>query len=110
MIRLAMSYGLVAAFLAIFVIYPFHILIALAAIALMGKLLEPIARRRGWGAEGRLTRYLNRPRFDDEARVTAEPSTIKNSTIDRASRHTIVKPHQSRLLLKTRLPSDEHDR
>jgi len=33
--------------------------------------LEPIARKRGWGSEGRLTRYLRRPRFEDESRHTS---------------------------------------
>jgi hypothetical protein len=30
--------------------------------------LEPLARKRGWGSEGRLTRYLSRPRFIDESK------------------------------------------
>jgi hypothetical protein len=34
--------------------------------------LEPIARKRGWGSEGRLTRYLSRPRFEDESRRTSQ--------------------------------------
>jgi hypothetical protein len=42
-------------------------LIVLGALAVM---IAPIARRRGWGSEGRLTRYLNRPRFMDEGRRT----------------------------------------
>lgn len=34
--------------------------------------LEPIARKRGWGSEGRLTRYLSRPGFEDESRRTSQ--------------------------------------
>ena len=30
--------------------------------------LAPIARKRGWGNEYRLTRKHNRPRFEDESR------------------------------------------
>ena len=42
-------------------------LIALGALAVM---IAPIARRRGWGSEGRLTRYLSSPHFMDEGRRT----------------------------------------
>lgn len=50
----------------IFVFYGLYLLIALIALNLACLLLGPIARRRGWGAEGRLTRYLSRPPFEDE--------------------------------------------
>ena len=52
----------------IFVFYGLYLLIALIALNLGCLLLAPIARRRGWGAEGRLTRHLNRPRIEDESR------------------------------------------
>jgi hypothetical protein len=44
------------------------LLLALFALGLILRGLEPLARKRGWGSEGRLTRYLSRPRFIDEAR------------------------------------------
>jgi hypothetical protein len=42
------------------------ILLALPVVIVGSKLLAPVARRRGWFGEGRLTRYVTRPRFDDE--------------------------------------------
>ena len=52
----------------IFLFYGLYLLIALVALNLACLLLAPIARRRGWGAEGRLTRHLSRPRLEDESR------------------------------------------
>ena len=52
----------------IFVFYGFYLLIGLIALNLVCLLLGPIAKRRGWGAEGRLTRHLSRPLFEDESR------------------------------------------
>ncbi len=52
----------------IFVFFGLYLLIALIALNLACLLLAPIARRRGWGAEGRLTRHLSRPQFEDESR------------------------------------------
>ena len=43
---------------------------ALIVLRLVLWILEPIARKRGWGSEGRLKRYLSRPRFEDESRRT----------------------------------------
>jgi hypothetical protein len=63
MIRFVGCCCLIAAFI-VFLIYPLHILFGLAAIAIIGKVME----KRGWGAEGRLIRYLKRPRFEDEIR------------------------------------------
>lgn len=40
----------------------------LIALNLIVRALEPLARKRGWGSEGRLTRYLSRPRFVDESK------------------------------------------
>ena len=34
----------------------------------IGRSPKPLARKRGWGSEGRLTRYLNRPHFIDESK------------------------------------------
>lgn len=52
----------------IFVFCGLYLLIALIALNLACLLLAPIAKRRGWGAEGRLTRHLSLPRFEDESR------------------------------------------
>jgi hypothetical protein len=48
--------------------YPLYLLLTLLALGLTVRALEPLARRRGWGSEGRLTRYLSRPRLIDESK------------------------------------------
>jgi hypothetical protein len=52
--------------------YLFHLmqflLLPLLALGLIVRALEPLARKRGWGSEGRLTRYLSRPQFIDESK------------------------------------------
>jgi hypothetical protein len=47
---------------------PFYLLLTLLALGLIVRALEPVARKRGWGSEGRLTRYLSRPGFVDESK------------------------------------------
>jgi hypothetical protein len=48
--------------------YLFNLALILFALGLIARALEPLARKRGWGSEGRLTRHLSRPRFIDESR------------------------------------------
>ena len=43
-------------------------LITLIALGLACLLYVPFAKRYGWGNEGRLTRHLSRPPFEDERR------------------------------------------
>jgi hypothetical protein len=43
-------------------------LFVLVAVALLMRAAASLAVRRGWGSEGRLTKFLNRPRFVDESR------------------------------------------
>ena len=45
-----------------------YLLLTLLALGLIVRALEPLARKRGWGIEGRLTRFLSRPRFIDESK------------------------------------------
>lgn len=61
----------------IFVFYGLYLLIALIALNLVCLLLAPIARRRGWGAEGRLTRHLSRPRIEDESRRAIRRESVR---------------------------------
>lgn len=49
---------LLDAYLGRYLLYLFLTLLVLGAIV---RALEPLARKRGWGSEGRLTRYVNRP-------------------------------------------------
>lgn len=55
-----------AVFLCVF--FSIHLLLALIALKLFLFALEPLAKKRSWGSEGRLTRYLNRPRLIDESK------------------------------------------
>lgn len=45
----------------------YYTLCGLIALSLLLRAAAAIAGRRGWGSEGRLTRFLNRPRFVDES-------------------------------------------
>ncbi|MEY9123939.1 hypothetical protein ABIA03_004137 [Bradyrhizobium yuanmingense] len=44
------------------------LIMVLIALGLAGLLYVPFAKRYGWGNEGRLTRHLSRPAFEDERR------------------------------------------
>lgn len=46
---------------------PYYILCGVIALGLLLWVATAIAGRRGWESEGRLTRFLNRPRFVDES-------------------------------------------
>ena len=48
--------------------YLCYLLLTLLACGLIVRALEPLARNRGWGIEGRLTHYLSRPRFIDQSK------------------------------------------
>jgi hypothetical protein len=47
---------IVGGFCCIWALYGFYLFIGLCAFALTCRLLAPVARRRGWGAEGRGSR------------------------------------------------------
>ncbi len=54
--------------------YLLGLVLTLLALGLTVRALEPLARKRGWGSEGRLARYLNRPRFAEQSkRLTIDP-------------------------------------
>jgi hypothetical protein len=54
--------------------YLFNLVPILFALGVIARLLEPFARRRGWGSEGRLTRHLSRPPLIEESkRLTINP-------------------------------------
>jgi hypothetical protein len=54
--------------------YLFGLVLALVPLGLIARALQPVARKRGWGSEGRLTRHLSRPRFIEESkRLTIDP-------------------------------------
>jgi hypothetical protein len=73
---LAGAFGVCAGGLlcALFGDYLFDFVLALLPLGLIARALEPLARKRRWGSEGRLTRYLSRPRFIEESkRLTIDP-------------------------------------
>ena len=54
--------------------YLFDLVLALLPLGLIARAVEPLARRRGWGSEGRLAHYLSRPRLIEESkRFTIDP-------------------------------------
>jgi hypothetical protein len=59
---------------AVYKFFGLYLLLGLIAINLVAAMLAPIARKRGWGSEGRLTRHLSRPRFEDPGRRTGKNS------------------------------------
>jgi hypothetical protein len=64
------AFGVCAGILlcALFGDYLFALVLALVPLGLIARALEPLARKRGWGSEGRLTRHLNRPRFIEQSK------------------------------------------
>ena len=55
--------------------FPQYVLFGLIALGAVAALLSPIAKWRGWGSEGRLTRHLSRPPFMDESHRAVHDST-----------------------------------
>jgi hypothetical protein len=56
---------LLDAYLGDYLLYPLLTLLMFGPIVYA---LEPFARKRGWGIEGRLTRHLNRPGLIEEGK------------------------------------------
>jgi len=50
--------------------FAWEILIGLIVLNVVARALAPIARKRNWGSEGRITRLLSRPRFVVQSRRT----------------------------------------
>jgi hypothetical protein len=57
------------------VLYIQYVVLGLIGLGVISMAIAPIARRRGWGSERRLTRHLSRPPFLDESRRTALDGT-----------------------------------
>ena len=52
----------------IYVFLGLSLVVVLIALGLACVVYVPFAKRYGWGNEGRLTRHLSRPPFEDERR------------------------------------------
>ena len=77
---LAALFGVAA--VVVYVFFGLYLLLGLIAINLVAAMLAPIARKRGWGSEGRLTRHLSRPPFEDRrtgARARTETIVLLHS-------------------------------
>ena len=72
--RLLLSAVFLAVAVSVYVFFGLYLLLGLILANIACWVLAPIARKRGWGAEGRLTRYLNRPAIIDEARRASQPA------------------------------------
>ena len=48
--------------------YLFKLVPMLLVLGVIARVLEPLAKTRGWGSEGRVTRHLSRPRLIDESK------------------------------------------
>jgi hypothetical protein len=66
--RILLAALFVAAAVTVYIFFGLYLLLGLIAINLVAAVLAPIARKRGWGTEGRLTRHLSRPPFEDPDR------------------------------------------
>jgi len=73
--RFVLSLTILLAAVLAFVFFGRYIMLGLIALIVLAAMLTPLARTRGRGAEGRLTRYLNRPRFDGPSRRSANGTT-----------------------------------
>ena len=71
--RLLLSIVFLTVAVAVYVFFGFYLLMGLVVLNLACWMLVPIARKRRWGSEGRLTRYLSRPRIKDATRVSQQP-------------------------------------
>jgi len=49
-------------------VFGLSLVVVLIALGLACLVYVPFAKRYGWGNEGRLTRHLSRPPFEDESR------------------------------------------
>lgn len=52
-------------------VFGVSLIMVLIALGLAGLLYVAFAKRYGWGNEGRLTRHLSRPPFEDESRKSS---------------------------------------
>ena len=72
--RLLLSVAFLAMAVVVYVFFGLYLLLGLILLNIACWVLAPIARKRGWGSEGRLTRYLSRPPIADEAKRASPPA------------------------------------
>jgi hypothetical protein len=72
--RLLLSILFLVAAVAVYVFFGLYLLLGLILLNIVCWALAPLARKRGWSSEGRLTRYLSRPRIEDPSRASQLPT------------------------------------
>ncbi len=72
--RLLLSVLFSAVAFVVYVFFGLYLLLGLILLNIVCWVLAPLARKRGWGSEGRLTRHLSRPTIADEARRASAPT------------------------------------
>jgi len=69
--RLILSVVFSAVAFTVYVFFGLYLLLGLILLNVACWALAPLARRRGWGSEGRLTTHLSRPPVVDAAKRSA---------------------------------------
>ena len=72
--RFLLSVTFLAVAVIVYVFFGLYLLLGLIVLNIACWVLAPLARKRGWGAEGRLTRYLDRAPIADEAKRASPPT------------------------------------
>jgi hypothetical protein len=72
--RLLLSVAFLVVAVVVYVLFGLYLLLGLLLLHVVCWALAPIARKRGWGSEGRLTRYLSRPPIADDAKRASPPA------------------------------------
>jgi len=71
--RLLLSVVFLVVAVVVYVLFGLYLLLGLIFLNIVCWVFSPIARKRGWGGEGRLTRYLSRPPIADDAKRAPQP-------------------------------------
>ena len=71
--RFLLSVALSTVAFVVYVFFGLYLVLGLILLNIVCWVLAPVARKRGWGSEGRLTRLLNRPSITDEAKRASQP-------------------------------------
>ncbi len=72
--RLLLSFAFLTVAVVVYVFFGLYLLLGLLLLHIICWALAPVARKRGWGSEGRLTRYLSRPPVADAAKRASQPA------------------------------------
>jgi hypothetical protein len=81
-------------------LWGFYIVLGLFGLMAILALYGHIASKRGWGGEGRLTRFLSRPTFEDQIhrshKTEKEAAEFSNTELDCGDRKFFLRVRQSK--------------